>query len=277
MVHINHLFAITLLSYGLLHGAAFPRKETADARKPNYRIVTTAVPGTATSTWSENTGQIRRSIEDIEQAVILIHKESLPPHRHKVITSASQPRQAQYLLLAMKDTTTRDALLESINSHSHHQLTLKKVYEQFGTGVDSLKALSFFVALFTFGIYPCRNKNPTAYWLLEMGNETCMTTHPISSADAGFSRVYVSDPSIFLVDLRTLALKNVYKEPHIAALINIHTEGAKKIRADAVRALVETPDQPFGFKINTNLVKSYLMPTYGAPVINTPQDDCNIL
>lgn len=267
MMQINYLLIASLLGHALLHAAAHPER----------RISTSHIPGTSTCSWSEDNGHVRRTIEDLAQAVVLINTASLPPHAHKVMTIASQPHCAQYLLLAMQDRNIRDKMLETLDPHLQKPLNLKKAYELFGTQVASLKNLPFFVALFTFSIETI-NKISTTLWMLEMGNEQIMLDPPINSASEGFSREYVSDPSIFLVNPHSLHWQNLHKRPALSALMTQQTADAKKRLAQEIKTLVEAPEKPFGFKIRTNVAKLYLVPTYDtASIARHPiqQDGCS--
>lgn len=258
MTQINYLFIASLFTYASLQAAAH-----ADPESAPRRIVTAHIPGTTTCSWWQDTNRVRRSIEDIAETIILINPASLPPHAHKVMTIASQPHCAQYLLLAMHDVALRDMMLQTVEPHLQAPLNLKKAYELFGTQVDSLKALSFFVALFTFSVERIGTCS-TTLWMLEMGNEKIMLDPPLNSARDGFSRAYICDPSIFLINPRTLTWTNIHKRPGIMALIAPQTPDAQSRLAHAVKAFVETPEKPFGFKVRTNRAKLYLQPTYDA-------------
>jgi hypothetical protein len=223
-------------------------------------IVTCPVSRSTIATWNRHHGRTIRTIEGIQNALLLLNDASLPPHEHKIITNATMHAYAQYLLLAMDNAPLRKQLLQTIEPHLQRPLTIKELIEQFGSQVDTLETIPFFAALFSLSM-----DGITAQWTLEMATERFITHQPISSRVDGYSSVFISDPSIFVVDPKTLTWENLHKRELIAASLHHRTKAAQKLRTQTIRTLLEGAQKPFAFKVRTDMVKEYLEPTVFVP------------
>jgi hypothetical protein len=181
----------------------------------------------------------------------------------------------------MRNIKMRDYLLNQLYPHTQKRLTLSEVLNIFCSQVKTLKSYPFFIALFTFNIDNFSlHGGPTAEWVLEMAHENRITTEPVCSVVHGLSRAYISDPSIFLVDTRTLAYENIHLREHIARLLPLRTEEGKHLREHAVETIMAAPSKPFGFKIHTQAIGALLAPpitgstTLESHVAPVTQDGC---
>lgn len=247
----------------------------------HYGTAQQRAPRASTTTWSTTSDHPKRSIEDISQAVVLINKASLPPCTHKIITVESKPLCVHYILLAMKNVSLRDQLLYSLPPHTQKRLHLSELLTLFCSHVPALKSYPFFIALFSFDVDNFgMHSSPSAQWILEMANEESIAKEPVCSVVHGYSRAYVSDPSIFLINPHTLAYENIHKRPHIAPLLAVHTSEATHSLKHAVQTIMDAPEKPFGIKIRTHDIALWLAPPITGSsalrrhVAPPTQDDC---
>jgi hypothetical protein len=182
------------------------------ANSDEYRIIPGGEHIGTPTEWHEGEEHLKlhyeNEIAQFAKIITFVGKSNLPARGNKIIRIGEQnklPTAVNLLIIANKDKDVRGKMLESIAPIQREALKLENVYVQFTKHVGSLKALSFFAALFTF------KKNS---WSLEVGNQSFM--HTILNPERG--DIHFPGSGLLKCNVETLTCSEFWSQPPITIL-----------------------------------------------------------